>query len=161
VFVLLRKALLSFLGGGGVTCEEFQPEIRFARLWIHYKKILQKEALTWCRKDWLKETVVVVIEPRDCKSLLTGRTCTRDDFLFSRQLQMPQIPQSNAVVKCNCSSCSSQTLWLFAYRQNILSSSFKFGPEKSDFDLYKGFFHGKKLNSPAFQGKKKSKSPNF
>lgn len=159
MFVLLRKALLSFWGGG-VTCEEFQPETRFARLWIHYKKILQKEALTWCKKDWLKETVVV-IEPTRLHVASDGTHMHARRLSFLSPITMPQIPQSNAFVKCNCSSCSSQTLWLFAYRQNILSSSFKFGPEKSDFDLYKGFFHGKKLNSPAFQGKKKSKSPNF
>jgi hypothetical protein len=100
-------------------------------------------------------------------------TCLPQIRSRNRMVYLPQIPQSNAFVKkCNC-SCSGQTLWLFCIQTNILSSSFnfcpnfaKFGPEKSDFHLYKGFFkNGKKKWAQIRQFSRIlfyfSKSPNF
>jgi hypothetical protein len=138
----------------GVTCEDFQPEIRFATLNISQNH--SKEALTWCRKDWMKETVV--IEPRDCKSLLTGRTCTREDFLSPitclksrNRMVLWSVTAAAAVVKpCDYLHTDKTSFHLPSVLNSVLKNfcrNFaKFGPEKFDFDLYKGFFKNGKKN---------------
>lgn len=77
----------------GVTCEDFLPEIRFATLNTSHKILQLKLNLMQKR---LNERNSSNREPRDCKSLLTGRTCTRDDFV-SRQLLA-----SNPAIECFC-----------------------------------------------------------